>query len=37
VNEGAAVRSIRIVRMGQAPRDFKTDGEKFKKLIEAGK
>jgi carboxypeptidase Q len=34
VKKGDAIRSIRIVRVGQAARDFKTDDEAFKKLIE---
>jgi hypothetical protein len=33
VKKGDAIRSIRIVRVGQAARDFKTDGEAFKKLL----
>ena len=34
VKKGDAIRSIRIVRVGQAARDFKTDDEAFKKLLE---
>jgi len=34
VKKGEAIRSIRIVRVGQAARDFKTDDEAFKKLLE---
>ena len=37
VKKGDAIRSIRIVRVGQAARDFKTDDEAFKKLLEAKK
>ncbi|MCX6574135.1 MAG: M20/M25/M40 family metallo-hydrolase [Candidatus Aminicenantes bacterium] len=37
VKRGDAIRSIRIVRVGQAARDFKTDDEAFKKLQEASK
>ena len=37
LNKGDAIRSIRIVRVGQAARDFKTDDEAFKKLLEAKK
>ena len=37
VKKGDAIRSIRIVRVGQAARDFKTDDEAFKKLLEKGK
>jgi len=37
VKKGDAIRSIRIVRVGQAARDFKTDDEAFKKLLEPGK
>jgi len=37
LKKGDAVRSIRIVRVGQAARDFKTDDEAFKKLLEKGK
>jgi len=33
VKKGDAVRSIRIVRVGQAARDFKTDDEAFQKLL----
>jgi peptidylprolyl isomerase len=32
-----AVRSVRIIRVGQAAKDFKTDNEAFKKLLEAVK
>ena len=31
------IRSIRITRVGQAARDFKTDDEAFKKLMEGKK
>jgi hypothetical protein len=34
---GDAIRSIRIVRVGQAAQDFKTDDETFRKLLDAGK
>jgi cyclophilin family peptidyl-prolyl cis-trans isomerase len=34
VKKGDAIRSIRIVRVGDAARDFKTDDESFKKLLE---
>jgi hypothetical protein len=37
VKKGDAIRSIRIVRVGQAARDFKTDDEAFEKLLEAKK
>lgn len=37
IKTGDPVRSIRIVRVGQAARDFKTDDEAIKKLVEAGK
>ncbi len=37
VKKGDPIRSIRIVRVGQAARDFKTDDEAFKKLLEANK
>jgi carboxypeptidase Q len=37
VKKGDALRSIRIVRVGQAARDFKTDDEAFKKLLGAAK
>jgi hypothetical protein len=37
VKKGDAVRGIRIVRVGQAARDFKTDDESFQKLLEAKK
>jgi len=37
LKKGDAIRSIRIVRVGQAARDFKTDDEAFKKLLEKGK
>ena len=37
VKKGDAIRSIRIIRVGQAARDFKTDDEAFKKLLEAKK
>ena len=32
---GDAIRRIQITRVGQAARDFKTDDESFKKLLEA--
>jgi peptidylprolyl isomerase len=32
-----AVRSVRIIRVGQAAKDFKTDNEAFKKLLEKAK
>lgn len=35
LKKGDAIRSIRIVRVGQAARDFKTDDEAFKKLLES--
>jgi carboxypeptidase Q len=34
VKKGDAIRSIRIVRVGPAARDFKTDDEAFKKLLQ---
>lgn len=37
VKKGDAIRSIRIVRVGQAARDFKTDDEAFQKLLEGKK
>jgi len=37
VKKGEAIRSIRIVRVGQAARDFKTDDEAFQKLLETKK
>ncbi|MCX6569064.1 MAG: M20/M25/M40 family metallo-hydrolase [Candidatus Aminicenantes bacterium] len=37
VKKGEAIRSIRIVRVGPAARDFKTDDEAFRKLLEAKK
>jgi len=37
VKKGDAIRSIRIVRVGQAARDFKTDDETFQKLLEGKK
>ena len=37
VKKGDAIRSVRIVRVGQAARDFKTDDEAFKKLLEPAK
>jgi hypothetical protein len=33
LKKGDAIRSIRITRVGQAARDFKTDDEAFKKLM----
>jgi hypothetical protein len=35
IKQGDALRSIRITRVGQAARDFKTDEESFKKLLGA--
>ena len=37
VKKGDAIRSIRIVRVGQSARDFKTDDEAFRKLLESKK
>jgi peptidylprolyl isomerase len=37
VKKGEAIRTIRIVRVGQAARDFKTDDEAFKKLLDASR
>ena len=37
VKKGDAIRSIRIVRVGQAARDFKTDDEAFQKLLGGNK
>jgi hypothetical protein len=37
VKKGDAIRSIRIVRVGAAARDFKTDDEAFKKLLDTKK
>jgi cyclophilin family peptidyl-prolyl cis-trans isomerase len=37
LKKGDAIRSIRITRVGQAARDFKTDDEAFKKLMEEKK
>jgi hypothetical protein len=37
IKKGDAIRSIRITRVGQAARDFKTDDEAFKVLLEAKK
>ena len=37
IKKGDAIRSIRILRVGQAARDFKTDDEAFKKLLEPKK
>jgi hypothetical protein len=34
MKKGDPIRSVRIVRVGQAARDFKTDDEAFKKLME---
>jgi carboxypeptidase Q len=34
MKRGDPIRSVRIVRVGQAARDFKTDDEAFKKLLE---
>jgi hypothetical protein len=36
IKKGDPIRSIRITRVGQAARDFKTDDEAFKKLLEPG-
>jgi cyclophilin family peptidyl-prolyl cis-trans isomerase len=36
LKKGDAIRSIRITRVGQAARDFKTDDEAFKKLMGTG-
>ena len=33
LKKGDAIRSVRITRVGQAARDFKTDDEGFKKLV----
>jgi carboxypeptidase Q len=37
IKKGDAIRSIRITRVGQAARDFKTDDESFGKLLGAPK
>ena len=37
LKKGEPIRSIRITRVGQAARDFKTDDEGFKKLMEGKK
>ncbi len=37
LKEGDPIRSIRIVRVGQAAQDFKTDDEAFQKLLEGKK
>jgi cyclophilin family peptidyl-prolyl cis-trans isomerase len=37
LKKGDAIRSIRITRVGQAARDFKTDDETFKKLMDKKK
>jgi hypothetical protein len=37
IKKGDPVRSIRITRVGQAARDFKTDDETFGKMVPAGK
>jgi cyclophilin family peptidyl-prolyl cis-trans isomerase len=37
IKKGDAIRSIRITRVGQAARDFKTGDEAFKKLMERKK
>jgi hypothetical protein len=34
LKKGDGIRSVRIIRSGQAARDFKTDDEGFKKLLE---
>jgi hypothetical protein len=36
VKKGDAIRSIRITRVGQAARDFKTDDETFNKMVPPG-
>jgi hypothetical protein len=33
LKKGDTIRGIRITRVGQAARDFKTDDEAFKKLL----
>ena len=33
IKKGDAIRSIRITRVGQAARDFKTDDEAFKGMM----
>jgi peptidylprolyl isomerase len=35
IKTGDAIQSIRITRVGQAARDFKTDDDAFKKLVDA--
>ena len=35
IKKGDPIRVIRLTRVGQAARDFKTDDESFKKLVEA--
>ena len=37
IKKGDAIRSIRIIRVGQAARDFKTDDEGFNTLLAAAK
>jgi carboxypeptidase Q len=37
IKKGDTIRSIRIIRVGQAARDFKTDDEGFKALFDAKK
>jgi hypothetical protein len=37
LKKGDAIRAIRIVRVGQSARDFKTDDEGFKRLMETRK
>ena len=37
VKKGDPIRSIRIVRVGEEARDFKTDDEAFQKLLEGKK
>jgi hypothetical protein len=37
LKKGDAIRSIRITRVGQAARDFRTDDEAFGKLMGAKK
>jgi cyclophilin family peptidyl-prolyl cis-trans isomerase len=37
LKKGDAIRSIRITRVGQAARDFKTDDDAFKKVMEKKK
>jgi hypothetical protein len=37
IKKGDPIRIIRITRVGQAARDFKTDDETFKKLVSGKK